>query len=79
MKTAIYIRNGRTQVVLTPENDIEKMAIKTIEDSEHSLTLARGTFYDCQGGWTRQRAQQEDDSLMIVVDRASPPDTQEGW
>ena len=32
MKTAIYIENGRSQIVLTPENDWEKQVIKGIAD-----------------------------------------------
>lgn len=72
MKSAIYIRDGRTQVVLTPESDIEKMALSSVEKGSGSqLQTYRGSFYDCRGGWVRQGP--GDESLIFVV-TATPED-----
>jgi len=54
MKTAIYIADGVLQVVLTPEAEQEK-AILNLVKKKNIVTLYRGSFYECQGGWVRQR------------------------
>lgn len=67
MKTAFYIAEGRTQVVLTPENDWEKRVVDAIAKRPADLTILRGSFYECQGGWTRN-ASDHDESLIMVLD-----------
>lgn len=54
MKAAIYIEQGVTQIVLTPENEWEKNALKMIADSsgQESQTYW-DKFYECRGGWYR--------------------------
>lgn len=55
MKSAIYLDEGTTQVVLTPENEWERTALKMIADSAGQQTLTFwDKFYDCKGGWFRQ-------------------------
>ena len=56
MKTAIYIEDGVVQLVLTPESDFEKNAIKSFESDELETKIFSGAFYDCRGGWVRQNA-----------------------
>lgn len=51
MKTAIYIEDGVVQLVLT---DFEKNALKSFQAAPLKAQMFSGTFYDCQGGWTRQ-------------------------
>lgn len=77
MKTAIYIEDGVTQLVITPESEWEKSALKSMKcDQGIEAKIFRGTFYDCAGGWIRQTAikhgsnayttgDHEDESLMI--------------
>ena len=63
MKGAIYIENGLTQLVLTPESDFEK-----------NVSVYTGGFYHCQGGWVRQRepfqgyGSSADESLIMVME-----------
>jgi len=77
MKTAIYIEDGDVQLVITPENDFEKNALKSFGD-EITASIFRGSFYDCRGGWVRQSSYHhastafgseptEDESLIIRV------------
>lgn len=54
MKTAIYIEDGVVQLVLTPESDFEKNAVKSFADKPVDVKIFQGGFYDCRGGWTRQ-------------------------
>jgi hypothetical protein len=54
MKTAIYIEDGTVQLVITPESDFEKDAMRTFGDGEIDAKMFRGSFYDCRGGWVRQ-------------------------
>lgn len=54
MKTAIYIEDGVVQLVLTPETDFEKDAMRTFYDKPLEAKLFQGSFYDCRGGWVRQ-------------------------
>jgi len=77
MKTAIYIEDGRTQFVLTPETQIDQFVLAEMESTE--LKTYRGSFYACQGGWTRQKTDwidhsgvfrtSDDRSLIFVIDK----------
>ena len=77
MKTAIYIEDGVTQLVITPESDFEKSTLKMMGDGEVEAKMHIGTFYDCRGGWVRQSqynahmhdlsSDQGDKSLILKV------------
>ena len=54
MKTAIYIEDGTIQLVLTPDNDFEKNALRSFEKGTLEAKVFVGSFYDCRGGWVRQ-------------------------
>lgn len=64
MKTAIYIEDGFTQVVLTPESDFERNALDSLRTAHH-VTVSEGSFYHCQGGWARHSGGTE--STMIIA------------
>jgi hypothetical protein len=79
MKTAIIIADGIKQIMLTPENDSEKQALKMITPQDDiTLETHTGTLYDrspasakgytvnqCKGGYLR--AYENTDSLMLVL------------
>jgi len=66
MKTAIFIEDKRKQVILTPETETDKMIIKELASNKIVTAIKTGSFYQCQGGWTRQES--GTDSLMIIMD-----------
>jgi hypothetical protein len=83
MKSAIYINEGTTQVVLTPENEWEKSALKMIANSSgQESQVYWDKFYDCQGGWYRQGQAiysgygedrlADDTSLMFRINKKMP-------
>lgn len=55
MKTAIYIEDGTVQLVITPESEFEKNALRSFEKKPMDAKIFAGVFYDCRGGWVRQR------------------------
>lgn len=63
MKTAIYIEDGVVQLVITPETDFEKNAVKSFTDKPLETKIFSGSFYDCRGGWVRQN--NNDISLIL--------------
>ena len=78
MKCAVVLADGAKQIMLTPENENEKMALKMItEEDDISVEYKEGRFYDdpgklvgynvafCQGGYLR--AYEDADSLMLVL------------
>lgn len=77
MKIALYIQDGLEQIVLTPESPTERNILGKLHDGSRDLTIKRGSFYYCQGGWMRQGAtsassiygvtSSDDDSTMIVL------------
>lgn len=76
MRVAIYIQDGTTQLVLTPESDWEKdVTAKMARDGEYDVTIKRGSFFECRGGWFRHSDYASDESLMLRMDRrpSSPP------
>jgi hypothetical protein len=82
MKTAIYIADGVTQLVLTPETDYERSVLDTLGNGEQRAKMFKGSFYECSGGWVRQTSsfssdysgynRERDSSLIVRVDRESP-------
>lgn len=70
MKTAIYIKDGVHQIVLTPENDWEKGAIVGIND-DFAFHVRRGQFYECAGGWIREGTQYNS-LILTTVEKQSP-------
>lgn len=71
MKTAIYIQDGTTQLVLTPETEWEKSALGGISKNATTARMMTGGFYECQGGWVRQGGP---DSLIIRMDNPPTPE-----
>lgn len=65
MKIALYIEDGLEQIVLTPQSDTEKAILGKLTDGSRELSIKRGEFYACQGGWTRHGS--ADQSTMIVL------------
>lgn len=82
MKMAIYIEDGAVQLVLTPESEFEKSAMSTFYDKPLAAKIFQGAFYDCRGGWVRQKdyyapmggyaSDRSDRSLMLRVDTKAP-------
>ena len=82
MKTAIYIEDGIVQLVITPESDFEKNALSTFEKQKLNAEIMAGSFYDCRGGWIRQKEvfpqgygskDNNDKSLIIRVEEEGIP------
>ena len=77
MKVAVLILQDAKQIMLTPENEHEKMALKMIAPTDKIEASSKwGTFdrerethgyevYECQGDYFRRRETEE--SLMLVV------------
>lgn len=84
MKTAIIISDGIKQIMFTPENENEKMALKLITPQEDiSVEVKEGTFFDhspksARGYTVREsrggslRAYEDADSLMIILKPKKP-------
>ena len=53
MKIALYIEDGLEQIVLTPESETEKGILGKLHDGSRELSVLKGSFFDCKGGWTR--------------------------
>lgn len=77
MKIALYIEDGREQIVLTPETKTERALLGRFHDGSRVTSIKQGSFYACQGGWTRMRTDypgigpdyREDQSTIIVLDQ----------
>lgn len=76
MKIALYIEDGLEQIVLTPTSDTEKAILEKIHDNTRDISIKRGEFYGCRGGWMRQKKryssiygsdEPNDESTMIVL------------
>ena len=77
MKISIVISDGVKQVMMTPESDHEKEALKWINPTDKMEIAQHWGQYDsepshfsyntskCQGGYLRRFA--EEDSLMFVI------------
>lgn len=90
MKTAIYIEDGTVQLVITPESDFEKAALKSFSTRPLEARVFSGGFYDSRGGWVRQSsfypqsmygsARSDDTSLILRMsekDNVPVPDPED--
>lgn len=68
MKIALYIADGRERIVLTPQSKTEEALLGRLHDGTRAMSIKRGQFYDCQGGWTRHGT--AGSSTIIVLDPA---------
>ncbi len=66
MKTAIYIEDGATQLVLTPEGEWERNIVRGITSGLQEVVVKRGSFYLCQGNHF-MNDMSNDESLIIVT------------
>lgn len=66
MKIALYIEDGLEQIALTPEGETEKSILGKLTDGSRQLSIKRGQFYACVGGWVRHSDHPED-SVMIIL------------
>lgn len=82
MRIALYIEDGLEQLVMTPESETEKGILGKMHDGSREMSLKRGSFYACQGGWTRHSpvyqdvyggSSSRDDESTIVVFRPAKP------
>lgn len=80
MKTVILIEDGAVQLVITPESDFEKNAVKSFYSKPTSTKIFNGAFYSCAGGWTRQSRSYgaigndaEPVSLILRIENDSEP------
>jgi hypothetical protein len=84
MKIALYIEDGLEQIVLTPTSETEKAILEKIHDGTRELSIKRGEFYGCRGGWMRQKKrypnyggmggdEPNDESTMIVLREKTEP------
>lgn len=81
MKIAFYVEDGLEQIVFTPETDVETNILGKLHDGTRDLSILKGSFYDCLGGWKRYTPFQPsdysygtdkgDESTMIVLRPAS--------
>lgn len=64
------------QLVITPETAFEKNSLSGFADKPLAVKIFEGTFYDCRGGWVRQKAHygggmygnnDEDKSIILQV------------
>lgn len=79
MKIAFYVEDGLEQIVLTPESKTEENILGKLHDASREISIKRGSFYACRGGWMRHAAQsftsgvyapsegRDDESTMIVL------------
>ena len=53
MKAALYLENTLHQIILTPENDVERDLLKLVSAKGVELTTNIGSSGMCRGGWVR--------------------------
>lgn len=75
MKIALYIEDGLEQIVLTPEGETEKRVLGMLHDGSREMSVVRGGFYFCHGGWMRESGEQI--SSMIVLRRREVEQTED--
>jgi hypothetical protein len=72
MKWSLVMKEGMTQINLTPENDHEREVAKILRESAGPATIHHGVSVDlCQGGYLRQWEGDHDKVIAITIRKAS--------
>lgn len=68
-----------------PQTETEAGIVRKLEDGSRELSIKRGVFYECRGGWVRHESRgpynlprSEDDSSVMIVLRPAPSDSAPG-
>lgn len=72
MKSALFIVEGTTQVVLTPESEWERTVCAQIAKHSGRVSILHGSFYECHGGWWRQEQYPKESDLILRLDAPKP-------
>lgn len=75
MRIAFYSEAGRNQVVLTAETKAERAVLETMHTGARAVTVMRGSFYQCQGGYVRQG--DDNASTVLAFDDRAEADVSE--
>lgn len=65
MQIALFIKDGLEQIVLTPESDTEKSILGKMHDGSREMSIHKGSFYECRGGYVRES--KNDESTIIAL------------
>ena len=79
MKVAVLLIEGAKQIMLTPETDLERSALKMIDPDSKIIAQSKwGAFSDvetvgtkidkCQGGY--YRAYEDKESLILLIEQS---------
>lgn len=69
MKIALTLENSRAQFVLTPETETEKKITALLHDNQHNIHIEKGSFYRCEGNWSRMDRQTNDSTIIVIDDK----------
>lgn len=69
MRIALYMENGIDQVILTPDTEKERAIIAAVFDGDSEISVHKGSFYECRGGWVREGIDKT--STILVLKRPS--------
>ena len=72
MKTAVYIEDGATQLVLSPENDWEKSILNKLKEvsEDSTVVIRKGHFFMNQANYYRYDTGSSE-SLIFVIKKPS--------
>lgn len=72
MRIALFVPDGVTQLVLTPETEHEKAVLNLLREHQGTVSWFEGEFYECQGGYFRQSSYRGTKDLILRLDKALP-------
>lgn len=72
MKVALYMQDGLEQIVLTPESKSERALVERLHDHTRELTIKKGSFFECAGGWVRHDQGSDTSTMLVLRPRAEP-------
>lgn len=72
MKIALYIEDGLEQIILTPDTHTERHLLSKLSDGSRVVSVKKGGFYACQGGWVRQNDHKDITKLVLSTPSAQP-------
>lgn len=78
MKISLIVTDGLRQIALTPQDKEEIRLLECLTDKEWQLSIKRGQFFICQGGYARfgTETPTSDSVILVMTPAIASPDGQ---
>lgn len=69
MRIAFYCDNNKKEIILTPEDNNERLLLDQIKVGQQRMNIYKGGFYLCNGGWMREGTGERESIIFVIKEK----------